>query len=227
MGGYAEVWERFTARRRLEFGGYMDPGWQNGHNLSASLMVPVDASRFHERLEPLRTSLGRQPFVSLHPDHFMHITLLILGFVVPEPEGEGEISRTGLREIEQNARVGLSGFRAFPVELANLNAFPGAAFIEVHDDGMLQRLQDALCDVCGLKRPEGPPHLTVAYFQAPDGTPAPEGLISTIERYREWPIGVIPVDAVELTLLDLSSYYPVPERMARIDLRGDVAGPSG
>ena len=111
--------------------------------LSASLVIPGEASRFHERIEPLREALRPFPFVSLHPDHFMHITLILLGFLVDEPEGENEISRERLQEIGERARITLSDFPAFTVGLANLNAFPGAAFVEAHDGGMLDELRVA------------------------------------------------------------------------------------
>jgi 2'-5' RNA ligase len=140
---YAEVWERFVRERRLEFGGHTDPDWQDGHALSASLMIPVDASRLRERLEPSRDALRPFPFVSLHPDHFMHITLLLLGFLVEEPEEEDEVSRERLEEIAGSARRALADFPAFTIRLANLNAFPGAAFIEVHDGGMIDWLRGA------------------------------------------------------------------------------------
>ena len=218
MRVYDEVWERFVRERRLEFGGHTDPGWGGGHTLSASLIVPVEASRYRERLEPLRDALHPFPFVSLHPDHFMHITLLLLGFPVEKAEGENEVSRERLRGIEAGARQALSGLRAFTVRLANLNAFPGAAFVEVHDGGMLDGLRVALCERCGLKKPSGPPHLTLAYFHAPDNAPAPEALISAVARYRDWPVGELAVEAVEMTLLDLSLDYPEPEIVATIPL---------
>jgi 2'-5' RNA ligase len=219
MNGYAQVWERFVRERRLEFGGHTDPAWSEGHALSASFMIPVPASRFRERLEPLREALRPFPFVSLHPDHFMHITLLLLGFLVEEPEEEGEVSRERLGEIEARASPVLSGFPAFSVRLANMNAFPGAAFVEVHDDGMLDRLREELCASCGLQRPPGPPHLTLAYFHAQDGTPPPEELIATIARYRDWEIGEVAVESVEMTLLDLRLDYPDPDTLAEIPLK--------
>ena len=52
MEEYEAVWRRFVRERRLEFGGHMDPDWQGGHRFSASLVVPGEASRFHERLNP-------------------------------------------------------------------------------------------------------------------------------------------------------------------------------
>jgi len=218
MEEYESVWERFIRERRLEFGGHKDPNWQDGHRLSASLIVPGQASRFRERLEPLRKALSPFPFVSLHPDHFVHITLILLGFLVDRPEEDNEVSRERLREIEERARVALSDFPTFTVELANLNAFPGAAFVEAYDRGMLDELRAALSVGCGLKKPAGPPHLTLAYFQAPEGMEAPEELISTIARYRDWPIGEITVDNVDLTLLNLRSDYPEPKTLARIPL---------
>ena len=218
MDEYADVWERFVRDRRLEFGGHTEHGWRDGHALSASLMIPVDASRLRERLEPLRDALRPFPFVSLHPDYFMHITLLLLGFLVEEPEAEDELSRERLEEIAGRARGSLTDFPAFSIRLANLNAFPGAAFVEVHDGGMIDALRDALSRSCGLKKPSGPPHLTLAYFQAPDGTPVPEDLVSVIARYRNWLVGEFKIESVEITLLDLRSDYPEPEMFAEIPL---------
>ena len=219
MHAYAEVWERFVCERRLEFGGHTDPAWRDGHALSASLVVPVEASRFRERLEPLRDALRLFPFVSLHPDHFLHITLIFLGFLAERPESEQEISRERLEEIEGSARRTLSGYPAFAVRLANLNAFPGAAFIEVHDGGRLDELRAALSEGCGLKKPHGPPHLTLAYFHAPEGAPAPDELVSAIAHYRDWPVGDLLVETVHLTLLDLRTDYPEPEVIAEVPLK--------
>ena len=216
---YDEVWERFVRERRLEFGGHTDPEWREGHALSASLVIPVQGSRFRERLEPLRDALRPLPFVSLHPDHFLHITVLFMGFVVEKPERENEVSWVRLEEIGASARHNLSDFPAFTVRLANLNAFPGAAFVEVHEGEMLDSLRWALCEAFGLEKPSGPPHLTLAYFHVPDGTPAPEELISTITLYRRWPVGELAVEYVDITLLDLRLECPKPEVLARIPLR--------
>lgn len=219
MDFYDEVWERFVRERRLEFGGHTDPEWREGHALSASLVIPVQESRFRERLEPLRDALRPFPFVSLHPDHFLHITVLFAGFVVEKPERENEVSWVRLEEIEASARHNLSDFPAFTVRLANLNAFPGAAFVEVHEGEMLDSLRRALCEACGLEKPSGPPHLTLAYFHAPDGTPAPEDLIRAIARYRDWPVGELAVEYVDITVLDLRIDYPEPKVLAKMKLK--------
>jgi 2'-5' RNA ligase len=222
VGGYAEVWERFVRERRLEFGGHTDPRWREGHALSASLIIPVESSRFRERLEPLRDALRPFSFVSLHPAYFLHITLLLIGFLVEEPEEEDEVSGSRLADIEASARRILSGFPAFTVRLANLNAFPGAAFVEAHDGGTLSRLREALHEGCELRAPPGPPHMTLAYLHAPDGAPAPEELISAIERYRSWEVGELAVDSVEMTVLDLRLDYPKPKTLAEIPLEREL-----
>jgi 2'-5' RNA ligase len=221
MDRYEQVWRRFISESYLEFGGHMDPDWQDGHTLSASLIIPVDVEPLRPRITPLRETLEGMPFVSLHPDHFMHITLLMLGFLVPDPEKENEISPERLSEVEASCRKVLANFPAFSVGLANLNAFPGAAFLEIYDRGKLDELRNALCEGCNLKAAKGLPHLTLAYFHAPNGAPAPGELISGLAGFRKWPVGEIPVEHVDLTLLDLNSEYPAPERLARMPLAKD------
>ena len=221
MEGYAEIWERFKRERRLEFGGHTDPEWQEGHAVSASFVAPIEAPHLREGLRPLRDTLRSFPFVSLHPDHFMHLTLLPLGFLVPKPEDENELSRERLEELGERAREALVGFPAFEMDLANLNVFPGAAFVEARDGGMLEKLRDVVCRQCGLEKPTGALHLTLAYLQEADGALAPDEFVAAIERYRNWPVGVFSVDRVELTLLSLSSSpYPELETFARIPLGG-------
>ena len=219
--GYAEIWKRFKRERRLEFGGHTDPEWQEGHAVSASFVAPVEAPHLREGLKPLRDALRPFPFVSLHPDHFMHLTLLPLGFLVPKPEDENELSRDRLEELGERAREALVGFPAFEMDLANLNVFPGAAFVEPRDGGMLEKLRDAVTGRCSLEKPTGPLHLTLAYLQEADGTLAPDEFVAAIERYRDWPVGKVSVERVEITLLTLgSSPYPELETFARIPLDG-------
>ena len=221
MEGYAEIWERFKRERRLEFGGHTDPEWQEGHAVSASFVAPIEAPQLREGLRPLRDTLRSFPFVSLHPDHFMHLTLLPLGFLVPKPEDENELSRERLEELGERAREALVGFPAFELDLANLNVFPGAAFVEARDGGMLEKLRDVVCRQCGLEKPTGALHLTLAYLQEADGALAPDEFVAAIERYRNWPVGKISVERVEITLLTLgSSPYPELETFARIPLKG-------
>ena len=221
MEGYAEIWERFKRERRLEFGGHTDPEWQEGHAVSASFVAPIETPHLREGLKPLRDTLRSFPFVSLHPDHFMHLTLLPLGFLVPKPEDENELSRERLEEWEQRAREALVGFPAFELDLANLNVFPGAAFVEARDGGMLEKLRDVVCGRCGLEKPSGPLHLTLAYLQEANGAPASDEFVAAIERYRDWPVGKVSVERVEITLLTLEpSPYPELETFARIPLDG-------
>ena len=218
------MWQKFRRERRLEFGGHTDPEWQDGHDLSASFLIRVEAQSIREGLEPMREALKPFPFVSLHPDRFMHITLLLPGFLVPEPEAANELSRGRLAELASEAGEAIAGFSPFTAELANLNSFPGAVFVEVHDRGKIGELREAIRLRCGLAEPPGPPHLTVAYIRAPDDTPAPEPFVRAIERFRDSTVGELTVDRVELTLLDLGEDYPEPETFASLPLGGRSEG---
>lgn len=192
--------------------------------MSVAMLVPIEATPLLERLAPLREDLDAFPFVSVHPDHFLHITVLILGFLSETPEDDKEMPPRKLAGIEHKARHALSDFPPFTVKLENLNAFPAAAFVEVHDDGMLEELRETLRSGCGLKVPHGPPHLTIAYFEAPDDSPLPQALVRRIERYRDWYVGETTVRNIHVASLNLTSRYPRLETLAEIPLDGRTDG---
>lgn len=218
MDGYEELWAKFCRERRLDFEEQAGPESQDG--LSVSFLIPVEAEGILDGLKPLREVLRPFPFVSLHPDHFMHITLLLPGFLVREPETEDQLSPGRLEELASEARGVLADFPPFSADLRNLNAFPGAAFVEVHDQGRVGELREAIRTRCGLAEPLGSPHLTLAYIQAPDGKLASDAFVEAIGRCRDRRVGEIRVDRVDLTLLDLKEEYPKPEKFATILLDG-------
>lgn len=152
----------------------------------------------------------------------MHISLVLIGLLKKEGDAPGDdansISHARLEEIKALALDALDGFGPFTFHLANLNAFPAAAFIEAHDDGEIESLAETLKMGCKFEDVVSPPHLTVAYFHSPDGSPAPDELVSAIENYRDWPVGDARVEEVELSLLDLNRDYPAPRPFARIPL---------
>jgi hypothetical protein len=86
---------------------------------------------------------------------------------------------------------------------------------------MLEKLRDVVCGRCGLEKTTGPLHLTLAYLQEADGALAPDDFVVAVERYRDWPVGKVSIERVEITLLNLgSSPYPELETFARIPLGG-------
>ncbi|AHY45592.1 2'-5' RNA ligase superfamily [Rubrobacter radiotolerans] len=221
MDSFERAWREFKQERRLEFGGHTDPDWRGEHDLSAAFILPVDTEVFSERLGPLREALSRFSFVSLHPDHFMHVSLVIVGFVEPSGrEAEGTVTQGSLKKISSKAKEALADFSPFEVHLQGLGAFPAAAYVEAHENGEIDALRRVLRECCGLEpfEREGPPHLTLAYFKAENGTAAPPELISTVERYRDWYVGSFTAREVQLSLLDLTQEYARFEPVARIPL---------
>lgn len=143
----------------------------------------------------------------------MHISLVMVGFA---DEGDSEAR---LESLAKDARAALEGFGSFGASLKNLGAFPSAAYVEAHDqNGEIDALREALLLGCGLKSKPGPPHLTLAYFQTEEETDAPEELVQSIEGFRDWSVGEIRVDAVDLTVLDLCKDYAEPQVFARLPL---------
>ncbi|MGI8650253.1 MAG: 2'-5' RNA ligase family protein, partial [Rubrobacter sp.] len=183
LSKFERAWEKFTEESKLQHGGHTDPDWRGDHTLSAAFVIPVEVGDFVDRIAPLRDAIRPFPFVSLHPDYFMHISLVLIGFV---DERAGELPDLELHTLAENARSALSSFGEFEVRLANLGAFPSAAYIEAHDEnGELNDLRETLLLGCGLESKPGPPHLTLAYFRAADGTRVPDELIRAIEPYRD------------------------------------------
>ena len=54
--------------------------------------------------------------------------------------------------------------------------------------------------------------------------PAPDGLISTIALYRDWPVGAFASESVEMTILDLRLDYPKPEVLTEMALNEMLVG---
>lgn len=182
-------------------------------------MIPVEVKGIEGGISAARDALRPFPFVSLHPDHFMHISLVIVGFVTDEPGGPNEFSKENLAELAELAKEVVAGFGEFRLKLANLGAFPSAAFIEAYDEaGEIDKLRRSLFVCCGLEGKPGPPHLTLAYFTVKEKTNAPPALIEAIEPLRNRTFGSFTVRHVDLTLLDLTEEYAKPEIFARLPL---------
>jgi ribosomal protein L10 len=58
------------------------------------------------------------------------------------------------------------------------------------------------------------------------GCAGPDGLISTIALYRDWPVGAFAFESVEMTLLDLRLDYPKPKVLAKMPLKKELVSQS-
>jgi 2'-5' RNA ligase len=169
-------------------------------------------SRFRHELEAL-------PGVRLHPDHFLHITLQELGFVVDPPLGRDEISSARLEEFAQSAIEPVSQVAAFSVQLGGANSFQDAVFLDVHGTEPLMRLHQRMFDIATILDEPGYPylaHCTVAHY---DGTTPSQQAATIIEPWRNLVFGAFPVSEVEIVTLDPTEPYPELTSYAVIPLQ--------
>ncbi len=98
---YRRVREAFTRAPGTADGRHDTPRWRGSTGPYAACIVRVPADMMQPQLSGVRDQLEHLSEVRLHPDHFLHIMLQELGFVVPHPSRPDEISRDRLEEFAQ------------------------------------------------------------------------------------------------------------------------------
>jgi RNA 2',3'-cyclic 3'-phosphodiesterase len=171
-------------------------------------MVRVPAEALQPNLTALRGKLGALGGVRLHPDHFLHIMLQELGFVVESPRRPDEISAARLEEFAQTVVEPISSTRAFSVKLGGANSFQDAVFLDVRGGGRLARLHERLFDLAAM--PTVPsysylPHCTIAHY---DGSTPPDAAYSALAPWRNEVFGEFAITEAEIVTLDPQDAYP-------------------
>jgi 2'-5' RNA ligase len=183
-------------------------------------MIRIPAALLQPALDGCRTALSGYPFVRLHPDHFLHITLQELGFVREESASPDEISPARLEEFAHAAVGPISERDPFSLTLGGVNSFQDAAFLDVHDGGACTRLHTRLLELAAI--PRAPryaylPHVTIAYYTSA----APiAGLAASLVPWRDVSLGSFLATEVEIVTLRLDEPYPPLETYAVIPLGG-------
>lgn len=217
---YERVWHAFQRSQSTADGRHDTPYWRAHSNPYAACIVRVPAEALQPNLAPLRRQLAGLQGVRLHPDHFLHIMLQELGFVVETPRQPDEISATRLEEFAQSIVEPISSTRAWSVTLGGANSFQDAVFLDVRGGGPLTRLHERLFDLAAL--PTVPsysylPHCTIAHY---DGmTPHAEAQ-AVLAPWRNEVIGEFPIGEVEIVMLDPQEPYPELTTYAVIPLNG-------
>lgn len=156
--------------------------------------------------------------IRLHPDHFLHIMLQELGFVVPHPSRPDEISAERLEEFAQSTVEPVSGTSPFEITLGPVNAFEDAVFLEVGNAARLDRLHNRLFELAAIPRePEFPylPHCTLAHFT---GVSSAAVAAAAVAPFRSEPLGTFEVTEIEIVTMKAAEPYPELESYAAIPL---------
>jgi 2'-5' RNA ligase len=205
---YERVWEAFQRSHSTADGRHDTPYWRAHSDPYAACVVRVPAEALQPNLTVLRRQLAELRGVRLHPDHFLHIMLQELGFVVAFPRQPDQISETRLEEFAQSIVEPISSIRGWPVTLGGANSFQDAIFLDVQGGAPLSRLHERLFDLAAL--PTVPsysylPHCTIAHY---DGTTPPEEAQALLSPWRKKPIGEFAIAEVEIVTLDPNQPYP-------------------
>lgn len=194
------------------------PRWRGSSGPYAACVVRVPASVLQPYLEDVRDRLQDLSDVRLHPDHFLHIMLQELGFVVSYPSRPDEISFDRLEEFAQSAVEPVSNASPFQITVGPVNAFQDAVFLETGGGGRLSKLHGRLFELAAVQRePEFPflPHCTVAHFT---GVSSTDSAVTAISPFRTTPLGTLRVTEVEIVTMNAAEPYPELESYAVIPL---------
>lgn len=217
---YRRVWAAFERSDATADGRHDTPHWRSHPGPYAACVIRVPSHLVQPGLDALRRDLAALGGARLHPDHFLHIMVQELGFVVDTPGRPDEISAARLEEFAQAATTPVSEQRSFSLVLGGANSFQDAVFLDIRGGDPVARIHGRLFDLAAIPRvPDYPylPHCTVAHY---DGTLSTRSAVAALSPWRETVFGCFTVAEVEIITLDPSQPYPAMESYAVIPLGG-------
>jgi 2'-5' RNA ligase len=155
-----------------------------------------------DQFDDLQTMLGQFPFVQLYPDDMLHITVQEIGYIREDAGERDEMTRARLAEFTSMADRALRDFPRFQLHLGAVNSFADVAFLDIHDDGWLSRIQGRLMELMAVSpstRYPYLPHLAVAAYTRSE----PMGNYpAMLAEWRDTQMGSMIVDTVDVVLID-------------------------
>jgi len=216
---YERVWRAFSEVDETADGRHDTSHWRAHTEPFAACVVRVNAGELRPGFGLLRRELEQLHGVRQHPDHFLHIMLQELGFVVDDPRERDEISSGRLEEFAQAAIEPASQTSPFRVTIGGVNAFQDAIFLEVGSGEGLVQLHARLFELAaipGIPDFSYVPHATIAHF---DGTASHAGVTEALTPWRRETMGELLIHEIEVVLIDPSQPYPELESFAVIPLK--------
>lgn len=215
---YQRVWDAFQRSETTDDGRHDTPHWRAHAGPYAFCVVRIPTELLQPRLNALRGDLARLHGLRLHPDHFLHITLQELGFVVAAPGQADEISVARLEEFAQAAAGSISSLAPFDIAIRGANSFQDAVFLDVAPRPSLTVIHERLFDLAAISQvPEYAylPHCTVAHYEGVMNT---DEAGAAIAPWRTAICGEVTVSEIEIVTLDPRGPYPEMPSYAVIPL---------
>lgn len=204
---FRRIWQNLRQIEQVADGRHDTEEWRSHGGAFVMCCVRIPADALSPALGDLRDALREFPYTRIHPDGFLHINVQELGFLTPRPEFRGDITQDWLDEFIQNASHPVTEFSPFDVSLGGANSFSDAAFLDVHDNGWLSRIQSRLVDF--VKVPPRTrfaylPVTTIAHYTriAPIGS-----LVATLTPFRDTVFGQFRVTSIDVVSVRTGEGY--------------------
>lgn len=240
---FDEAWQQFRARPTTNDETAHDIGKRDREERSSyvAFLVPVTGHGIVQATRPVREALTAAGIAEALPSHFLHITVLGIGFESAIRATNGNIAR-----IMDRASRALRDVQPLTLTLKGVNSFGNAAFVEVHDEkNGLAALRDRLVDVLhhvGLagfgasalsgegaiqdgeaerdradpvNAPPFLPHLSLCYYR--EQYPI-EKVSEILEPYRDLAVGTVRMNYVTLAAVPHSDFDRFPPLTRIADL---------
>ncbi|HEY8293036.1 MAG TPA: 2'-5' RNA ligase family protein [Thermomicrobiales bacterium] len=240
---FDEAWQQFRARPTTDSESAHE-GDQRARAEKSSyvaFLVPVTGHSIVQATRPVREALSAAGIEEAVPSHFLHITVLGIGF-----ESAIRVTNGNIARIMDRASRALRDVQPLTLTLKNVNSFGNAAFVEVHDEkNSLPALRDRLVGVLhqvglagfgdsalsgeggiqddeaerdradAVNAPPYLPHLSLCYYR--DHYPT-EQVATILEPYRDVVVGTLRMNYVTLAAMPHSDFDHFPPLTRIADL---------
>jgi 2'-5' RNA ligase superfamily protein len=189
------------AWRWFEAGGELVPmaEWRErftrGRGQLLSFEVPIGETALGTPVVDLQDELAESiDGLVLFEREMLHISVVAVGFQVIATMQPGDILRQDAERVAAKARSLIGKCASASATVGPVNVFPDALILEVHDDGALCIIRDALAtlvdDAFGITAAQYLPHVTIAMFRSPDVAAPLRHRLPVLRQREPWPITI-------------------------------------
>ncbi len=240
---FDEAWQQFRARPTTDDATAHDIGQRASGEKSSyvGFLVPISGHSIVQATRPVREALTAAGIEAAVPSHYLHITVLGIGFESAIRTTTGNIAR-----IMDRASRALRDVQPLTLTLRGVNSFGNAAFVEVHDEkNSLPALRDRLVGVLhqvglagfgesalssvgttpddeaehdradSVNAPPYVPHMSLCYYREQYPT---EKVAEILEPYRDLEVGTLRMNYVTLAAVPHSDFDHFPPLTRIADL---------
>jgi 2'-5' RNA ligase len=204
---YDRVWTNFTQLPRISRA-------PRGKGTGLVLLIWIQDHRIRDKITQLQTIIADRHPIDLIPLNALHITVRDMGTITHHQQ-DNQIHPDKLPQIQKQLGKILPNLASFKADLERVNSFSICPFIEVHDNGAVNSIRDAiqpgLTDLgIPIDRPTGYlPHLSLGYYTKPEDRTRIQEALSGIREQR--------IGRIEVTKLSLIK-APWSKGMYRLEL---------